>query len=281
MGLDPRLLKAGASKDEVAEVAVVTDPLDIGAVVTPPAVLAATTPLPAEDKTLLSVAQLARVMPKNIKGKITEDLVIQINGLMVDQELRENFRDNLLSYTSVMQTGKYKIESYVDAVRYVSHKLMGSSNVEAYAKTFPDRIKRLTDEGADERRISAYVAAYNKNQLVNKIMEQTLIPLHVFNADIQQKAINRLASLMMTANSEKVQQESANSLLTHLKRPEVAKIELDIGIKKDKSIDELREATLALVLEQKRILAAGAMTIADIANSEIVINNDTGEVEDA
>lgn len=226
---------------------------------------------------LITIEQFERVLPKKNKGKLTTEMVENINNLMTDQQLRENFRENLLSYTGVMSDGKYKIQSYIDAVRYVSYKLLGASNIEAYTKTFPNRFQRLVNEGADDKTISSYSTAYNKTQLVNKIMEQTLVPSHVLNADLYQKAINTQATLMITANSEKVRTDAANSLLVHLKMPEVTKIEMDIGITADKSVSELRATTLALVKQQKAMIESGAMQVKEIAHSKLVIEHNPDE----
>ena len=180
-------------------------------------------------------------------------MVDEINGLITDPKLRENYRENLLSYTSVLADGKYKIGDYINAVKYVSYKLLGSSNIEAYSKTFPDRFQRLVQEGADDKTISSYSTAYNKNKLVNLIFEQTLVPSHILNADLYQKALNVQAQLMISAASEKVRSDAANSLLTHLKMPETTKIELDVGIKVDKSIEDLLSKFSGEQLNQYRL----------------------------
>lgn len=219
----------------------------------------------------LTVTQFQRALPKGVSMRVDQEMVDNLNGLMEDQALRENFRDNLLSYTNVMADGKYKIGDYINAVRYISHKLLGSTNIEAYAKTFPDRFQRLSDEGADDRTISSYCAAYNKTQLVNKIREQTLVPVYILNADVYQKAINVQAALMSdTTVSDKVRSDAANSLLTHLKQPETSKIELDVNIKEDKSIQELRAATSALAQQQREMLVNGTMTPVQAAHSKII-----------
>jgi len=226
---------------------------------------------------LMTKDQFIKVLPKGVRTNVTDELLDSINGVITDPQLRENFRDNLLSYTKVMADGKYKIQDYVSAVKYVSFKLLGSSNIEAYVKTFPDRYQRLLSEGADDKVISSYVSAYNKNKLVNLIVEQTLVPSHVLNADLYQKALNVQASLMMSANSEKVRCDAANSLLSHLKMPETTKVELDVSVKHDKSIDDLRATTLELVKQQRLMMESGAMNVKDVAKSNLVIE---GEVED-
>lgn len=229
----------------------------------------------------LTKEQFSKVLPKKCSNALTDEMLDNINNLFNDQQLRENFRDNLLSYTGVLQEGRYKLQSYIDAVRYVSHKLLGSGDTEAYAKTFPDRFQRLIDEGATNKTISSYANAYKKNVLVNKIFEQTLIPSYILNADLYQKAINVQASLMTDEDvSPKVRSEAANSLLSHLKMPETTKIELDVGVKKDKSIDELRATTMELVKQQKLMLESGAMQVKEVAESKLLIDNVTQEVID-
>jgi hypothetical protein len=228
--------------------------------------------------TTLTKEQFIRVLPKKIKKKVSDEMISNINDLFQDTALRENYRDNLLSYTQVMQDGKYKIDDYLKAVQYVSYKLLGASNIEAYTKTHPDRYQRLVNEGADQKTISSYCAAYNKTQLVNKILEQTLVPTHILNADLHQKAINNLAHLMMSAKSEKVRCDSSNALLTHLKMPETQKIELEVGMKGDKTIEDLRTSTLELAEMQRKMIAAGAMSPKEVAHSKLLTQD--GEIID-
>lgn len=221
--------------------------------------------------TTLTIEQFQRALPKQIKTTITQEMIDSVNLVLSDVQLSQNYRDNLLSYTSVMRDGKFKIQSYLDAVRYVSFKLLGDSNITAFAKAFPDRYQNFLNTNISEKDIGAYVAAYNKNKLVNLIFEQTLIPSHVLNADLYQKALNTQAELMISARSEKVRSDAANSLLTHLKPPEVKKFELDIGIKQDSSIDELRATTLELVAQQRAMITGNAMSAQQIAHSKLAI----------
>ena len=220
---------------------------------------------------LLTKEQFIRVLPKKCKIGVSDELIDNINDTLVDPKLRENYRDNLLSYTRVMQDGRYKISGYVAAVKYVSFKLLGDSNIEAYTKTFPDRYQRLIDEKTSDKDISSFVSAYNKTQLVQKIFEQTLTPTHIINADVYQRAINVQAVLMTDEDvSPKVRCDAANSLLTHLKMPETQKIELDIGIKEDKTIDELRQTMLELTLLTQKKIVEGILTAKEVAHSKLV-----------
>ena len=226
----------------------------------------------------LTLDTFKAALPDKVKKSINQELVDSINQTLSDPDMYETYRDNLLSYASVMADGRFKMESYISAVKYVSHKLMGASNIAAYIKTFPDKYQDFLNRGVETKDIASYVTAYNKSKLVNLIMEQTLIPSYVLNQDLYQKALNVQAELMLTAKSEKVRSDAANSLLTQLKMPEVNKVQLDVNVKEDGSIAALRESTLELVRQQKLMVQAGAMNAQEVAHSKLVIDVESREV---
>lgn len=226
----------------------------------------------------LTIDQFKQALPDKVKKSINQELIDQINGTLSDPEMFESYRENLLSYTKVMADGRFKVDSYVQAVKYVSHKLMGCTNIEAYTKTFPDKYARFVAQGVQAKDIASYVTAYNKSKLVNLIFEQTLIPSYVLNQDLYQKALNVQAELMVNSGSDKVRCDAANSLLTHLKMPETQKVELEIGIKEDSSIAQLRQATLELARQQRLAMEAGAMNAQEVAHAKIIIDVDATEV---
>ena len=227
----------------------------------------------------LTIEQFKTALPDKVKKSINQELIDQINSTLADPEMFEAYRDNLLSYTRVMADGRFKISSYIDAVRYVSHKLMGCTNIEAYTKTFPDKYQRFIQQGVSSKDIASYVTAYNKSKLVNLIFEQTLIPSYVLNQDLYQKALNVQAELMLDDSiSPKVRSDAANSLLTHLKMPETQKVELEIGMKEDSSIQALRATTLELARQQRMMMEAGAMNAQEVAHSKLIIDVESKEL---
>ena len=230
--------------------------------------------------TQLTKEQFKATLPKAVRGNVSQEVMDKINQVLADPLMGEQLRENLLSYTSVMTNGKFKMEDYLYAVKYVSHKLMGSSNFEAYIKTFPDRYQTLLTNGTQSKDIHSYVSAYNKNKLVNLIFEQTLVPTHVLNADVFQKAINVQADLMMNAKSEKVRCDAANSLLNHLKRPEASKIELNVGIQEGGVISELRELTTRLAAKQRQLIEGGVYTAQEVAHTSLVIEGKAEVVDE-
>ena len=220
--------------------------------------------------TLLTTEQFKQVVPNQFKACVSQELIDQINQTLADPDMYETYRDNLLGYAHVMKEGKFKMEDYINAIKYCSHKIMGASNIDAYVKTFPDKYQAMLSAGKNAKDISSFVTSYNKNKLVNLILEQSMIPSWVLNQDMYQKALNVQCELMMTANSEKVRSDAANSLLTHLKPPEVTKVELDIGLKKDSAMDDLKQNLAELALMQKQFISAGVTQVKDLAQQKLV-----------
>ena len=217
----------------------------------------------------LTVDQVAKALPANLKGLATQNLADQINNAVSDPVVAEQIRNNFISYTGVLQEGRFKTEDYLNAVIYVSHKLMGMSNQDAYFKTFPQRHAALVAKGTSNKDIAAYVAAYNRGKLVNLILEQTLVPTWVLNQDIYQRAINTQADLMMHANSEMVRTTAANSILTHLTKPKEAGPLINLDMRETSGMEELKGMLTTLAQKQKELIESGATT-KSIAEQNII-----------
>ncbi len=220
----------------------------------------------------LTVDQFRAALPMQMKKGVSQELIDNINDtLKGEPEFLEAYRDNLIGYTHVMRDGKFKMEQYISAVKYVSHKVMGCSNIQAYTKTFPERYQRFIETQTSQKDISRYVAGYNKNKLVNLVFEQTLIPTHILNADLHQQALNVQAALMMDEDvSPKVRSDAANSLLTHLKVPEGIKVEMEVTHKEDSMVRDLKDVINTLSAKQRTVIEDGVYSPMDIAHADIL-----------
>lgn len=217
----------------------------------------------------LTLQDVTAALPAALKSAATQQLVDRINTIASDPLEAQNIRENFIGYTAVLKDGKYKTDDYLSAVTYVSFKLMGNSNQDAWAKAFPQRYTTLVARGATSKEISAHVAAYNKGKLVNAILEQTLVPTWVLNQDIYQQAINVQADLMRNAHSEKVRSDAANSLLTHLKKPEGKEMQVSVEMKDNSGMNELK-ATLLEMAKGQRTLIEHGVGIKAIAGSVLI-----------
>lgn len=207
----------------------------------------------------MTVDQLKQALPRNLQHNASQEFADKINAIAGDPEIAREVRENFLTYSRVLQDGKYKTEDYLNAVTYCTFKLMGLTNKDAYVKSFPDRYQALVARGATEKEISAYVAMYHKNKLVNTILEQAFIPMWLLNQDAYQRAINTQLEIMDDALApHRDRTAAANSLLTHLKQPETKKVELEMSVKSEGGIADLRATMSALAERQLELINAGA-----------------------
>jgi hypothetical protein len=218
---------------------------------------------------MLTLDQLKDALPEHLRKDAKQELLDKVNLASVDPMAAEAIRENFISYSSVLQDGRYKMEDYLNAVSYVSFKLMRYNNQDAYMRAFPQRYQNLVAQGKTAKEISAYVSHYNGNKLVNAILEQSVIPSWVLNQDVYQEAIKTQFELMQTASSEKVRCDAADSILNHLKKPETKKVEIDLGVKSNTGIASLTDM-MAKLAEQQRDLIAGGVSTSTVALQRLV-----------
>ena len=231
----------------------------------------------------LSLQEFKAALPPQLdKRDIDQRLIDNVNNVLTaDPEFFRVYKDNILTYTRAMTSATVKTETYLLAVKYVSYKLLGMTNQEAYIRTFPDRYKSMLARGLTQTEISSFVKAWNKSKIVNIIFEQTIVPSWVLNQDMYQNALNVQANLMVNAKSEMVRCTAANSILLHLKPPEVQKYELNIGAKEGTIdiIEALRDTTLKLAERQKELLENKLVSTNELARENLILEAQYTEVE--
>jgi hypothetical protein len=227
---------------------------------------------------MLTLAEVQETLPPGQKGHITQDMVDQLNALSKDPEEARYIRENFVSFSKVLQEGRFKLGDYVRAVMYVTHKVMDRSNLEAYKLTFPDRYAALVADGRSSKDIASYVAAYNKGKLVTLVMEQAIVPTWILNQNMFQEALNTQYAIMNDVSvSDKVRVEAANSLLTHLKKPEVHKAELKVDIAMNDGMAALEQQISNMAQMQKQLIEGNGATAQEVAAIPMKVINPDGE----
>lgn len=219
----------------------------------------------------LGIETIKAACPRTLRPNVTQEFVDKINDMHTDPLIRETMQENALGYINILTEGRFRTEDYLSAIKYVTYKLSDSTNQEAYAKTFPHRYQKFLSDGLDAKAISAYVAMYSKGKLVTMLLERAMIPLWLVNADNLQKAINNQMEIAITAKSEMVRMQANNSIMTHLKAPEVSKVDISIKDETQQSaLEELRKATQELAKQQRAGIEAGVSTAKEVAHSVVI-----------
>lgn len=203
----------------------------------------------------------------------TDDLLNTLNSIEMDGA--DFVRENWLTHAAILREGTYSLEAYTTAVKYVSLKQMGHSNQSAYSIALADRYQRMVADGMDEKRMSSNIAAYHKGALVQRILSQSTIPLYMLYQDEAHKAIKTLVQIMTDeggypgAPSARTRAEAADKLLSHIKRPEAAKIELDVTHRQVDGMQELQVMMQEVAARQLNAIANGR-SVKDVANLPLV-----------
>lgn len=219
---------------------------------------------------MLTVDDLKAIAPPRLRGIISDEMCERLNEITDDPDMAKSIRENMLTYSNVLKSSRHTLEDYANAIKYCSFKLAGMTNLDAYARTFPERYQRQVSRGTSQKDLNSLISSYNRNKIVTSILEQAFIPVWLLNQEYFQEAIHTQAVIMRTARSEKVRSDAANSLLNHLKPPEKSKLEIDMTVKQSSHVDDLRRAVLELTHAQQQAIRAGNARVIDVAEAKVI-----------
>ena len=234
---------------------------------------------------LITEEQFKASLPKGLNKGIPKKVLDDINDMIAKGEEGDVFKENLMSHNHLLKEGKFSLEQYVNAVKYISYRLLNNSQRRAYELTFPDKVTDWLATGTDEKAISSYVHAYNNSKLVMRLYDVTLVPFHLLNMPLRQEALMVEAKLMrggidnLTGKpiSHIVQERAARTVLEMLAPPENTQTELQLKVRETEETNELKSALADLAKAQKEMLEKGG-NLKEVAESTIV-NGDYKEVE--
>lgn len=151
----------------------------------------------------------------------------QIEHVCLD---KEDYLEKVLSFSSVLRNGRFRVPDYLKAVQYVTYRMAEMTIMESWSLTFPERMYR-DGERKPEGTISALCYTYDKNAMVQKLLGQVQMPLHAMMMTERYKAAQKLFELMNDPDqTPRIQMESADKLLNHIKLPEAQSIEIDVNV---------------------------------------------------
>ena len=213
--------------------------------------------------------QLKAVLPRGMdKDNFVKHLEAICEG---DDEVGKTIRENALGYMDVIKEGRFKVSDYLKAVKYCTYKIAGNSNRKSYLLAFPEkREKFVGEDGKVDETIDQYVGVYNSGKLVRLILDRARVPVNLLYMDLYHEALNTQAELMRFARSEKVRSDAAGKIMDALRAPENVKMEVEIGVKEDSSLRELREATRMLAKQQRDALASGVVDAKEVAGAKLI-----------
>lgn len=231
---------------------------------------------------ILEPKKVEKISPETIKMlypvKLSATVLDRYTNLMnecidsIGEGMEEFVKENIVGFLDIMkERNTNSIEEYLNAVKFITYKQAGDTNVKAYAKVFPDKIKRMAQEKIPQAYLGNYAGIYAKSKLVTKMQAMLMLPSHIMYQDVFHNAVKVQAEIMNDPDvSPKVRSDAANSLMTHLKQPEIKQMELQIGTKNEGAIAELTEALNALSGKQRELILEGKYTTKELREAEII-----------
>lgn len=226
----------------------------------------------------MDAKELQQALPARLKDSLTQSSISSLLNTLNDPAEIEAMKDNFITYAHVLEGGKYKVDSYVNAIKYVTFKLMGLSNFDAYTRTFPDRYNNYISNGTPLSTIHTYVHSFNTSKLVTQLMEQSVIPTHIMYKDCFHEALFVQMALMKDTNvSDKVRSDAAAHVMNHTRPPDVKKVELDVSVKSDPVLNDLMAGLNSYAESVRSSIVAKDITPKEAIEHSLITHKDSDE----
>ena len=229
----------------------------------------------------VTLFDLQCAMPSK-KNTVTQEIADIINKVQQEPEFQgETLLQTMVTYQNVLQTAKVGIKEYISAIRFCAYLIgMDDNYTEAYKRTFyerkfvQDRMQLATDDPRYGELTSA-ASRYRRSKLVVDILTLSQIPMEIMFAGMRYKAVGVLANVMMTAKYDRDKIAAASQLLLATKSDNI-KVDLDINVKENTAVTDLRAQLAQMAATQVAYLESGTATL-----KELGALKPKGEYEDA
>ena len=229
----------------------------------------------------VTLFDLQCAMPSK-KNTVTQEIADIINKVQQEPEFQgETLLQTMVTYQNVLQTAKVGIKEYISAIRFCAYLIgMDDNYTEAYKRVFyerkfvQDRMQLATDDPRYGELTSA-ASRYRRSKLVVDILTLSQIPMEIMFAGMRYKAVGVLANVMMTAKYDRDKIAAASQLLLATKSDNI-KVDLDINVKENTAVTDLRAQLAQMAATQVAYLESGTATL-----KELGALKPKGEYEDA
>lgn len=233
----------------------------------------------SKQKTGLTAEELKKRFPSKSKT-ITDETVQLINDANSDPNFNgDEFLNTMYDYENVMYKNKASIKEFITALKFCAYlEAEGDNYTEAYKRArandeFVIARMNMPTDSSEYKELTFAASRYRKTPMVKDILTQADMPLYLMFQGARYKAVKTLADEMLTAQYSKDRINAADKLLTHVKPPENAKVELDVSVKQDSIIDKYEAMITNLVKTQQEQIASG-QDLHKVTNVAIISKKD-------
>lgn len=216
--------------------------------------------------------QLQRLLPRNKKHLANDSVLALLRDPLDSSNIQEFISDNFINYTDLLKDSTtYGLKDYINAVKFASHRMLGSTWLECYKKTFPDRYDEHLAEGKTLDALRARADGFSRTKLVQSILERGYIAPYLLNQPLFQEALNTAAKIMLDDSvGAMARVNAAKTVLEYTKAPEVQKLQMEVGIKASDELSQLEDTMNKLADVVYTGIQSGKLTSKEAIESRII-----------
>ena len=218
------------------------------------------------------IQQADVILSKNKRSTLEDNVEELVNAIDDSLDAGGSFEDKVVTHLDLFNNSRsVSFEAYVKACEFATRFYTHHNMTDAWVATFPIKAAIIENKEGSETAITAAASSFFHGKMVQQILAQSAVGLGVFYSGYSHKAVQKLFMLMESNDSTpRIQMESADKLLNHLKDSNVdKKLDLNINVThKTDFVGDVQEAMNQMLQKQKAAIEAG-MDLKTVANVRI------------
>lgn len=222
-----------------------------------------------------NIEKIRSGVPHELRQRFTPKAVNKMLERIDDEESKDSFIENLIDFSALLGDGRYSHTAFVNAVKFVTYRLMDRSKLDCYKLTFPDKYERMLEAGRDKNHIATVAWRYANGKLPTDMMKQARVELSVIFTAERVKVATELSKIALYSPKELNRIKAAEVFLTHTAPPDEG-MQLDVNVTGDDTIQKLTQLLSDQAIRQKEKIITGEYTAAEVAGENPFLVEESG-----
>lgn len=209
-----------------------------------------------KSRTEMTHEEFIGVLPSKLQKRIDPNDIEYVKEIEKENDFKDfEITENVVRFADVLNDNNYSSKSFIEAIIYVTLLSSGLSRIEAYKRTFPNKVYREDGTPVPEGTLHAKAKVFHHKKIVQKVIQLVKTPVDIMFWQEGMEAMETLHRIMTESKNERNKIEAAKVILEHTN-----KVELDEQVQQETTsmVNKMVEALRDTAKAQLEMIKSGA-----------------------
>ena len=223
------------------------------------------TPIKQGTEAQITDDMIRQALPESFLKKSKKNIFDDIRKELCGHPLSEIYIDNFMSAgVAVKNTHAWTIHKYCKAVKFLTHKFLGRTDLDAWICAFPEKYEELLENKKHLRFYESYANYFARSDVVHDIIETMIKPPHVAHYHLYHESIVMLGKKMRESSSDRIVIDAAIALANILAPPPDSNVNINVNVS-NPELESLKAGLSDLAKQQIDMIKNKEISVKDVA----------------